>query len=657
MGYYFKTRSRVGAVAPPTMQTFTVPSSTGGINLLDNLMEMPPTDCLYSHNLMPSELGLRLRRGYREWANIPTEKSINSIIPYEGQAQDASEDRIWAVTEDGIYDISLFGDQDPVQDVAFANQSFGAGYGVWTEFTNDATNRFLQYADGTNGIHEYSEDTGLWTVPDLTGPDEAQIAFVTTWKNRLWYIERSSGDAWYLAPDSNSGNCTKFTFGSKFKHGGELMGIFNWTVDGGNGIDDFLIAISRGGDVLVYQGTDPDTADFVLRGSYYIGETPESRKLAVGYGGELYMLSTYGLISLRDLLQGVLPSVPGATPSAKVNRGLRPQVIAGKDELTWALVSHPADGFLQIITPYAEEKDAIQWSQNLLTRAWGLWRGVPANCAETWNDRYYFGNKTGSVWVNEGVLDRTTLAGIVEFWTDVENGVEPPEWTHVGVNEFACDGTQTDETAFVVDTSAPSEDLTNYVIQYTVENYVAGSHKVRFGDAASTTQFKQNNGTFVQVIAAAGVVSVASVVGDVDFEGTIKDVSIREAGDVGEPIQFDILTSFQAPSGDHSNFKRVGFIRTIGVIAGTAAINVGAIYDYAFEATILPPVQPDIGSGNLWDNGLWDYINWDFEQSAISFPLGALDMGRTVAIAMRGSSATRLNIIGWDLTYTQGGFL
>lgn len=655
-----RSPGQVSTPVPTTKEVYTFPASTGGINSLDNLMTMAPEDCLYAHNLMPSEYGLRLRKGYRLWTDdIDGGNPVNTIIPFEGQAADASLDRMWAVTENGIFDVTIPDQVNPVQDVVFGNQTEGSGFGVWTEFTNDATDRFLQYADQLNGLWEYSETTGLWTVPSLTGPVVGDIAFVTTWKNRLWYIEESSGDAWYLAPDSNSGNCTKFTFGSKFKHGGELKAIYNWTIDGGEGVDDLLVAISRGGDVLVYQGTDPATVDgFGLVGSFFIGEIPETRQLGVSYGGELYLLSTYGLTSLRDLLQGVVPSDAGKSPSAKISRFLRDAVSEGKDALNWGLRIHPTDGFLQLIGPYDEPSVAIQYNQNLLTQAWGMWRGVPVNCAETWNAKYYIGDKEGHVWLYDAVTDGKTFAG-PNVWTDTAVGPAGPEWSQPLALQYLCDGSQLNDTAFKITASASTVLARTYLYSYTITGWVAGQHWITFGSDTSASVKNSGDGLFQGSFTADAASDVAGVWGDTDFEGQFEDVSIRDAGNVGTPIDYDILTGFHAPNGDHSSNKRVGLIRTLGFAAGRSALNVAAIYDYAIETEILLPPQLPVGGDNIWDGVLakWDESTWDYTAKGVSFPVGSSGIGRTVAIAMRGSADTRINIIGWDITYTQGDFL
>ena len=659
MYYRQRTKGRLGQAVPQTMQSYNVPPSVGGINALNSIAQMPPEDCLYTYNLMPSEYGLRLRKGVKEWARgLPSE--CRSIIPFEGQFADSSTDRMWAVCKEGIYNVTTFGTTEPVQEVAFTVDITGeAGYGVSTEFTTDDSTRYLYYADGENGLHQYSEETGLWTIPSFQGNtqgfDVADVAYVFAWKNRLWFIQRDSGDGWYTEVNALSGTVTKFTFGSKFNHGGELKCLYSWTIDGGDGVDDYLIATGRGGDVLVYRGEDPEISGWGLVGSFYIGEVPESRRLGVNYGGELYLLSVYGLTSIRDLLQGVVPSDAGRSPSAKISRFLRQQVQDNKDAFTWQLVINPADGFLQIISPFQNGKDAIQYSQNLLTRAWGMWRGLGINCAEAWNADYYLGSLNNSVWLYDGTLDGTTIDG-AQLWVD--NGtVLGPGWTEPVALTYASDGTEAGISETTIDTGVPAMDEVLYDVEYTVSGWVSGNHAIGYGSPSALTPWQTGDGAFSVSLTANGVGTLARVVGDENFEGTISLVSLKEAGLLGRAIDFELLTSFQAPNGDHTTNKRVGFIRTIGYLAGTAALNVKAVYDYQLETRVNPPATSPTQGINVWDQGKWDQDLWDYGSAGVSFPLGGDGMGRVVAIGIRGSSSTRLNFTGWDITYTLGGFL
>ena len=526
----------LGTAPQPAAQTLSVPPSVGGMNALDPLMGMPPQDCIYTYNLMPSEYGLRLRKGYREWATGigTTHTDVRAVIPYEGH--NPAKDKLFACTADGIYDVTLFNTTSPTRDVVYSVTDNDAGYSSWTEMTLDDGDQVLLVADPENGLNMYSEGTETWTVPAFTGPTIADIAHVNLHRQRLWVVENGKADAWYSPVDSIAGAMTKFTFGSKFTYGGELVGTWTWTFDGGAGVNDFLVAISRGGDVLLYQGSDPSLSDFSVVGAWYIGEVPDSRNIVMEQGGELYILSTFGLVSLRDLVQGV-----GATESnsgaKKINRILRAEVIDKKSDYGWALKAHPSDGFLQVIAPFSGDANAVQYCQNLQTKAWGYWRNVPALSAGSWNAEYYMGASNGRLFQYTGSTDGGTLAGAT-----------------------------------------------------------------------------------------------------------------------GTPIAFSILTSFQ-PHGNHGHYKQVGHIRVIGVTAGDTTYNLKAIYDYDIIGEAGAPVAPDTQSGSLWDAALWDTAIWDSQLTGASQIQGGQNIGRTVAIAMRGESSSRATTVGWDITVTEGGYL
>lgn len=418
MGYYRGQQSVMGKSVPPVVQGMTVPGSVGGVNALDSLAMMPPQDCIYTFNLMPVEYGLRLRRGYREWAT-GVNGDVRTILPYDSNKADTANDRLWAVTENGIYNVTIDGTTAPTQDVAFADQTGPAGYGVYTEWTDDAENHRLYYADGTNGLHQYLESTGLWSVPSFTydpgGGSAAfpvdDVAFIAAHKLRLWMIKENSSDAWYTDIASIAGDVTKFTFGAKMPNGGDLLGVYTWSLDGGDGLDDYLVAVARGGDVLVYRGSDPAAADWELVGSWFVGEVPRSRRCVIQHGSEMYVLSTFGLTSVRDLLQGAVSEDVRKSPSAKVNQFLRADVAADPTSYTWSLSRYPAEGFIQVLTPKPASTPFVQYCQNVNTQAWGFWRDVPALCADTLNGQYYMGGEGGVVYVYDGVKDGVQLPG------------------------------------------------------------------------------------------------------------------------------------------------------------------------------------------------------------------------------------------------------
>lgn len=435
MRYYKNRASRLGQAPQPTHQLTTIPASVGGVNALESVMAMPVQDCIYAFNLMPSEYGQRIREGYQVYAENMT-GDVRTILPFEASSEDFADDKLWAVTDQGMWDIST-ASQAPTQvsSVVFTDNTEPAGYGVHCEFTADNGDHYLLYADGANGVWQYKEGddpiTG-WQRPDWIKEasqqgtfDVTQIAFVMVYQSRIWIIQRNSTDAWYGpvaaigAPNPAEAQFTKFVFGAKMEHGGNLQGLWSWSYDGGDGLNDFLVGLSRGGDVIVYRGLDPEAPDWQMAGSWFIGETPEGRRVAKEVGSDLYMLSVFGLASIRDLMRGELVQTYANSPSAKVNRFLRADIQASKDSYEWAIVPNPSDGFTQIIAPKPGGGNYVQYNQNVNTKAWGFWENVPMISADNWNGEYYIGSESGVVYIYTGDEDNVAFDG---------TGGEPIGW-------------------------------------------------------------------------------------------------------------------------------------------------------------------------------------------------------------------------------------
>jgi hypothetical protein len=116
--------------------------------------------------------------------------------------------------------------------------------------------------------------------------DTANFAAVMVWKSRVWLVEKGSTRAWYSGINAIYGTYTSFDFGSKMRSGGPLANLYDWSYDGGSGMDSLLVAISTAGDVVIYGGTDPTSAaTFGLKGSWSLGGVPAGRNIATANGG------------------------------------------------------------------------------------------------------------------------------------------------------------------------------------------------------------------------------------------------------------------------------------------------------------------------------------------------------------------------------------
>jgi hypothetical protein len=474
----------------PSMETGYLPAPIGGINTIDVATKMPQTDSIYAWNMVPGEGGLRVRLGYREWLTTLGANDIRTIIPFVGSHKSGSSNALFCAAEDGIYDVSTSGVGTGSQVISFGTTSGEAGMGISCHVTTPA-GRFLMYCDEENGLHIYTESTLTWAIAntDTTvswagstaylsgdrvvnggnvytctvagtsaasggpagvgagivdntvtwdfihaqaanaiGPsqadrragftfDTANMAAVMVWKNRVWLVEKDTTRAWYLGINAVYGTATSFDFGSKMISGGPLANLYDWSYDGGNGMDSLLVAISTAGDVVMYAGTDPSTANtFGLKGSWSVGGVPYGRNVATKNGGEILVLSLVGLIPLTKLVAGAragLEEDSGAIyATAKVANLFNTLTAAYKTLRQWAVHLHPTDNTLLVMVPTADGEPTQQLAMSLSgQKGWGRYRDIPATCAAVWNGQLYFGTNDGRICINDGYLDNVAVSG------------------------------------------------------------------------------------------------------------------------------------------------------------------------------------------------------------------------------------------------------
>lgn len=419
---------RPTAIAQPAPQRTSVskiPAPFAGINAQTGLSEMAPDEALFLKNIIPGRYGCRVRKGYVEFATNVGTGGVRTVLPYVGS--ETGENKLFACAEDAIYDITA-GGAAPSSALNFGTVDTESGYGQWTLYVTTA-GHFMVYCDESNGYKLYTESTGAWTTVaagagagEITPQDPATFVGCVIFKSRLWFIERDSASAWYLPVGQITGTVTEFSFGNKFKHGGTLVALYNWTIDGGEGIDDYLVAVSSTGDIIIYKGNDPNTAtDFLQHGQWYIGQTPVGRRLAGSFGGELYVLSAYGLVPLTKLIAGALMQQEDIYVSRKINPLINEQMAVTRTTLGWEVKLVPSDNLLLISTPKRTGLDYLQFVQSLNTEGWATFIDIPYNTGEVYLDNFYIGDTDNRVLLYTGSSDNISLAGTGA--TDIEFSV------------------------------------------------------------------------------------------------------------------------------------------------------------------------------------------------------------------------------------------
>lgn len=388
-------RPKPSVPKPSRHYTVSKPAPVGGLNVRDPISAMPVNDALQLVNWIAQEYGVRSRKGYSEWATNMG-GPVGTVMAYLPDRADVAGFKLFGVTDNGIYNVTV-STNAPTLSLALSGAS-NVGRFSYTMFNNSAGRYLLTCSH--EGTYRYFDGT-TWTTPtfgggagQVSGVDPSNLCFVTTFKHRNWFIEKDTANAWYAPTDALTGLFVKFELGPFMKHGGSLAFIATWTVDAGEGIDDFIVFVGENGDVIIYKGTDPaSAATFAQVGSWYVGRVPVGRRAYCILGGDLLILSEMGLQPLSYVTRGgqSLFRTSAVDYTSKIQPRLTQLVAELGDQLGFELILYPKENLLIIMKPQGGFASFNQYCLYTNTNTWTLFDGVPMVTATVANNSLYCG--------------------------------------------------------------------------------------------------------------------------------------------------------------------------------------------------------------------------------------------------------------------------
>lgn len=214
-------------------------------------------------------------------------------------------------------------------------------------------------------------------------------------KGRAFYIEKNSQRAWYAQAGSFQGSLTKIDFATITQRGGYLLQALTWTRDSGDGVDDYLAFIFSTGEVLVYQGTDPDYAvSWGLSGRYFIG-APLGRRAHARVASTEVLLTKDGWCTLDEAIANARTELVDAF-GGKIFRACKQAAQQFAANFGWQAIFYPRGNLFISNIPLAAD-NFQQYVRNTNTGMWCQFLGWNARCFAIWQDRLYFGDNAGNV--------------------------------------------------------------------------------------------------------------------------------------------------------------------------------------------------------------------------------------------------------------------
>jgi len=261
-------------------RVLSLPAPIGGWNARDALAAMPPSDAVTLINWWPSPSSVNIRNGFANWATGFTAPVQTLMLFAGGEIR-----KLFAAAGTAIYDATAEGAIGGAVQTGLTNAQWS-----YTMFATSAGVQYLVAVNGADLMRVYST-AGGWqslnagSTPAVTGVVTSTLSFVLLYLSRLWAIVEGTLQLWY-SPVGGFGAFSLFDLTPIFRRGGQLVALELWTVDGGYGMQDYLVAITDQGEVAIYGGTDPSTpGDFSLVGVYYFSAPVGDRPL-FKFGGD-----------------------------------------------------------------------------------------------------------------------------------------------------------------------------------------------------------------------------------------------------------------------------------------------------------------------------------------------------------------------------------
>jgi hypothetical protein len=264
---------------------------------------------------------------------------------------------------------------------------------------------------------------------------------VNLFKNRLYFTQKDTMKVWYMPVSSLGGDAFPLDFGGIAKNGGFVQGMATWTLDAGQGADDYAVFATNMGEVIVYNGTDPtDATTWVLKGVWQLGYI-FSRRFFYKFAGDVLLLTQDGLVPLASALQSSRLD-PRINITDKIYYEISQEADAYSTYFGWQVIYYAKPNMLLINIPNPAGTE--QYVMHTISKAWCNFTGIDTTVFELHNDDIYFG---GNGYVGK-------------FWdTKADNGVPISGTCQQAYTYFDMPGQQKRFTmvrpTFLVDTGIP----------------------------------------------------------------------------------------------------------------------------------------------------------------------------------------------------------
>lgn len=363
------------------MPAIGLESPVGGLNGIDSVDSMPPTDAIVLDNWVPRSGYLQSRPGVIQHAG-DLGGPVETLTAYKG----TQTFKLVAGANGKLIDVT----------------GGGTGADLGTGYTNDRwqsamINDRLILVNGADP--ELAYDGATLTPLDYTGSNPAitpgEFVGVTTFKGRAYYWKETGTSFWYAEAGSYQGVLEPFDLGPVLQLGGNIKMMFSWTVDTGTGPDDMLCIVTNIGELILYQGDDPGNVGFFEQVGRFEMPDPLSIRGHMKYGSDVILMTRAGYVNLTTVLREDQVSDYPAF-SRKIAR-----LVFDTGSENYENYGHECiqtdGGFLIFNVPLGNDKSQ-QFVRNAATNGWCRFTNWNAISFQVFNNETYWSGYDGYVY-------------------------------------------------------------------------------------------------------------------------------------------------------------------------------------------------------------------------------------------------------------------
>lgn len=369
-----------------------VAGPTHGWYSLENIVTQPDQTAVYMENFYPDPFSVRVRRGHKLHA-YDLIGPVRSIIPWNGlngteRLFAAALSRMWDVTDEGKAKVAGINITPGPGAEEFVWCAITVAGGPYTVAANQTDIPFI--FDGKEWNRMMLEDkSGALNPFSLDSP--------WAYRGRLFFIEADANRAWFLPPDSISGEVQPVDLGGIFSKGGTLIAGGAWSVDTQVGPQERCVFISSNGEVAIYSGDNPaDPEMWALEGTVRIA-SPLARRCTVRVGGDLYILTTDGIMPMSQATVIDVAQDRKVLLTSNINNAFVEAAEKTKNYPGWQIYAFTTGHTVYLNGPTTPKGNAEQYVMNTITGAWSRYTGLPATVWGSLNDKIYFGTSDGKI--------------------------------------------------------------------------------------------------------------------------------------------------------------------------------------------------------------------------------------------------------------------